>query len=415
MKKGSIQTVRIEKFADRGKSLARLNGYVIFVPGGVPGDVFEVRLKRPRRKHAEATPLRLIEASPLRTEPRCSYTGACGGCKWQHVQYNSQLEAKRESVSDAFEHHSTLKDITVPPVLLADPYFYYRNKMEYTFSANRWLTEEEIKSGETFDTSFALGMHAPGQFSKVLDLHECFLQSELSVRIVNKVRSLSLKEGWEPWNIREHVGYLRHLVIRTSAHTADVMVNLVTNGYHKERIKILSDFLQSELPEVTTFVNTINTGVAQTAFGEKIYTVFGTGLLVDKIGNLSFEIAPNAFFQTNTRQAEALYEIARNFADCKPTDVVYDLYCGAGTISLYIASLVKKVIGIELVDEAVLNARRNAELNGVTNCSFYSGDMKEVLNSDFVQEQGTPDVIITDPPRAGMHKKNRRTDNSIET
>ena len=405
MKKGSIHTIRIEKFADKGKSLARLNGYVIFVPGAVPGDLVEVRVKRPRKKHAEATLLKLLEPSPLRTAPRCSYTNACGGCKWQHVTYESQLEAKRVSVADTFERMGQFDEVTVPPVIPADPYFYYRNKMEFTFSANRWLTNEEIKSGEQFDTDFALGMHAPGQFSKVLDLHECYLQSELSVEIVNKIRSLCRQKEWEPWDIRKHTGYLRHLVIRTSAHTDDVMVNLVTNGYDKEKVDAVQHFLQTELPAVTTFVNTINTGVAQTAFGEKIYTVFGSGLLTDKIGNLSFEIAPNAFFQTNTRQAEVLYRIARSFADLKSTDVVYDLYCGAGTISLFVADSVSKVVGIELVEEAVQNARRNATLNGVTNCSFFAGDMIKILNAEFVKEQGNPNVVITDPPRAGMHKK----------
>ncbi len=245
----------------------------------------------------------------------------------------------------------------------------------------------------------------PCNFYKVLDLDECHLQSELSVEIVNGVREFARLRNWKPWNIRTHEGFLRHLVIRQGAHTGETMVNLVTNGYDRARMAELAIYLRMELPDVTTFVNTVNTGVAQTAYGEAIHTVFGSGVIHDKIGPFRFEIAPNAFFQTNTRQAERLYEVARDFADLRPDDLVYDLYCGAGTISLFVAGHARHVVGVELVKEAVDNARANAQANGVENCTFVTGDMLKIFTPDFIDQHGKPDVLIADPPRAGIHPK----------
>lgn len=405
MTKGTEIELTLERFADQGKSLARMEGYVVFVPGAVPGDRVRARVVKRRKQYAEAVLLEVLDSSPLRTTPRCRYFGTCGGCKWQHVDYAAQLEAKRESVEAALRHVGGFAGVTARPTLGAEHIWFYRNKMEFSFGTERWLTQAEIASGELFGTAFALGFHVPGNFRKVIDLEECHLQSDLSVRLVNAVRRLAKTEGWRPWNLRTHEGFLRHLVIRQGEHTGEVMVNLVTNGHDPDRMATVADLLRRDFPEVTTFVNTLNTGVAQTAFGEAIVTVFGPGVLHDCIGPFRFEIAPNAFFQTNTRQAERLYEVARDFADLRPDDLLYDLYCGAGTISLFVAPHVRQVVGVELVEAAIQNARANATLNGIANTTFLSGDLMRLFTPDFVRQHGRPDVLLVDPPRDGMHPK----------
>ncbi len=405
LKRGEELELEIEKFADRGKSLARRNGYVIFVSGAVPGDRVRARIGRAKKSYAEAYLEEVLEPSTLRTEPRCFYFGTCGGCKWQHVEYAAQLEAKTSSVRDALIHNGGFENVHVRPAIGSENVYFYRNKMEFSFSAARWLTREEIDTGEEFDTEFALGLHVPGHFDKVLDLHECHLQSERSAALVNGVRRFVKGHGWDPWDVRAHVGFLRHLVIRTGERTGDLMINLVTNGYDAERMELLAGYVRDDFPDVTTLVNTINTGKAQTAFGEEIKVIFGPGVIHDRIGPYTFEIAANAFFQTNTAGAERLYETARDFADLRPDDVVYDLYCGAGTISVFVAGDAGRVVGIELVEEAVANARSNAEANDVSNCVFEVGDMLRLFDRAFVDRHGPPDVLIVDPPRAGMHPK----------
>jgi 23S rRNA (uracil1939-C5)-methyltransferase len=275
--------------------------------------------------------------------------------------------------------------------------------MDFDFSADRWLTRDEIDSGKDFDTDFALGLHVPGNFFKVLDLQECHLHSELSARLVNGIRDFVKAQGWAPWDIRNQEGFLRHLVLRTGEQTDDCMVNLVTYGRPQERISAFAEFLQSEFPEVTTLIHTNHTGKSQNPEGEE-QVVFGPGVIHDEIGDYRFEISPSAFFQTNTLQAERLYEVARDFAEFAPSDRLYDLYCGAGTISLFMSESVNEVVGAELVEAAVANARTNAEMNGVDNCTFVSGDLKELFTPEFVDTHGRPDVLIVDPPRAGMHQ-----------
>ena len=405
MKKGKEIELTVEKFADRGKSLARVDGFVVFIPQAVPGDRVRVRIRRKKKSFAEAVLLEVIEPSELRTTPRCEYFGTCGGCKWQHVDYAAQLEAKRQSVKDALEHTGGFSGIDVPPTHGAEDIFRYRNKMEYSFSASRWLTTEEIASGKSFNTEFALGMHVPGRFDRVIDLHSCFLPASISMDIVNGMRTLALEEGWSCWSTSTRSGFLRHLVVRTGARTGEVMVNLVTNGFDDERFEKIKHYLKESFPSITTFVNTSHTGVAQVAIGEKEYIGFGSGVIHDEIGGFRFEIAPSAFFQTNTVQAERLYEFVREFSEARPDDLLYDLYCGAGTISLFMARYVKHVVGIELVPEAVKNAYANAAANNVENCTFAQGDMKNLFDAEFVARHGKPDVFIVDPPRAGMHEK----------
>ena len=417
--RGAELVVDVVAFGDRGKSIARLDlpgsdpdrgGYVVFVPGAVPGDRVRVRIAKRKKGYAEARVLELVEASPLRVDPRCPYAAVCGGCTWQHLGYDAQLEMKRESVERSLGHALDLGGVPVRETIGADRpegsggVYYYRNKMEFSFAAQRWLTDAEIATEEHFDRNFALGLHVPGRFDKVLDLKTCFLQSEWSARLVNGIRDLSRREGWEPWHAREHSGFLRHLVIRTPACTDDRMVNLVTWARDDARMATLAAFLRAEFPETTTLVNTVNEGLANTSYGDA-HVVFGPGTVRDRIGQHTFEIASNAFFQTNTRQAEKLYAVAAETADFKPTDLVYDLYCGTGTISLFIADRVARVVGVELVEEAVVNARAAAEANGVSNATFAAGDMLKLFTPEFVAANGRPDVLIVDPPRAGMHPK----------
>ena len=424
LKRGREIELTLEAFADRGKSLARVpspgesaeaggrGGYVVFVAGAVPGDRVRARVVKRKKGFAEARLLEVLEPSGLRVDPRCEYFEACGGCKWQHVAYPAQLEMKGEAAVGALRRAGLdLSAAELRPPLGAEPHdgpggvYYYRNKMEFSFSAQRWLTDWEIASGENFDTDFALGLHVPGRFDKVLDLKACYLQSEWSAALVNGVREFAKANGWTPWHAREHTGYLRILAVRQPAHTDDRMVNLVTSRHDAGRMDAFAAFLQAEFPEVTTLVNTVNSGVAQTAFGEAAHTVFGPGTVRDRIGPHTFEIASNAFFQTNTVMAERLYATAREFAHLQPEDVVYDLYCGAGTISLFVADAVQKVVGVELVEEAVENARASAEANGVGNCTFVAGDMLELFRPALVEAQGRPDVLVLDPPRAGLHPK----------
>ncbi len=409
IRRGEEIELTLEKFADRGKSLTRVGGYVVFVAGAVPGDRIRAKVFKRKKSFAEARLLEVLEPSSLRTEPRCEYFDSCGGCKWQHVQYQAQLDMKRDAVAEALGHQGGFDlealGIEVQPTIGADETYYYRNKMEFTFASKRWLTDWEIASGEVMDKDFALGLHVPGRFDKVLDLKACYLQSEWSAKLVNAVRVFAKENNWEAWDVRNHTGYLRHLVIRTPEHTDENMIVLVTNREDPGRMALFAEFLQRDFPEVTTLVNTINSTPAQTAFGEKMINVFGPGVVHDKLGPYTFEIAPNAFFQTNTKQAEKLYEIAAEFGDFRADDLVYDLYCGAGTISLFIANRVKRVVGVELIEEAVANARANAKANGIDNCTFVTGDMLKLFTAEFVEENGRPDVLIVDPPRAGMHPK----------
>lgn len=411
MKKGTIVTLRIDRFADQGKVLGYLDGRVVFVGGAAPGDLVEVQLIKIKKSFCEARLVKVLEEGSVRTKPHCRYFGACGGCKWQHIGYGHQLEAKRQSVEDAFVHHGGFEGIKALPTIGMEaaeghqsPLF-YRNKMEFSFGTSRWLTEAEMSEDVEYNRYFALGLHVPGRYDKILDIEECWLQSELSVRIVNGIRDFALAHDWTIWDTRKHVGYLRHLVVRQAHHTPDLMLNLVTNGEDEDKIGAFAEFLRRDFPEVTTLVNTINTGLGQTSYGEKMNLIFGSGKIYDKIGELRFEIAPNAFFQTNTRQAEKLYEVTRQFAELKPDDLLYDLYCGAGTISLFVAQSVKHVVGVELIEEAIENAKTNAALNQIHNTTFIAGDLMRLFTPEFIRQNGTPDVLIVDPPRAGMHPK----------
>jgi 23S rRNA (uracil1939-C5)-methyltransferase len=409
MKRGEELTVTLEGFAFEGKSIARVDGLVLFVSGAVPGDTVRVRLTKIKKSFCEATALEVVTPSPLRVVPRCAHFGVCGGCRWQNVAYDAQLAFKRQHVTDALERIGGFRGIEVAPTIGSDDPYYYRNKMEFSFG-ERWLSGEEIgaqrEEGAPPADRFALGLHIPERFDRVLDVNACWLQSETSNRILNLVRSFARARHLTIFSTRTHEGYLRNLVIRQSRHTAEVMVNLVTREERPAVMREFAEELLREVPEVTTIVNNITERKSQVALGEREVVVHGPGTITERIGRRTYRISANSFFQTNTLQAERLYDTARRCARLRPEDLVYDLYSGTGTIALHIADDVRQVVGVESVASAVADARRNAESNGVGNCAFLLGDLKEVLKRQnaALAPFGTPDAMIIDPPRAGMHE-----------
>lgn len=405
LRRGDVLELVMEKTADRGKCLGYHNGQVVFVPHTLAGERVQVKVVKRSRKFAEAHLLSVLESSPNRTIPRCRYFGSCGGCTLQHVAYSQQLKDKHQLIREVMTRQADLPDLEVRAPLGATEPYGYRNKMEFSFSAYRWLSREEIDSEILYDKSFALGLHPPGNFAKVLDINECHLQSEKCISLLNGVRDFTRKSNRAPWNWRHKEGFLRNLVVRESAHMPELMANLVTFGYDEEYMLDLGTYLQTEHPYVTTLVNTINTSHAQTTYGERTETIYGPGIIKDRIHDLTFEIAPSAFFQTNTLQAESLMTVVEDLAGVTTNDHVYDLYCGTGTMALSLAKSAARITGIELVEDAVLNAISNAALNTIENCTFISGDMLKLLTSAFTAEHGPPDIIVLNPPRAGMHPK----------
>ncbi len=405
LRRGDVVELKMEKIADLGKCLGYHHGQVVFVPHSLAGERVRVKVTKRRRKFAEAQLQDVLQPSPHRVQPRCKYFGNCGGCTLQSTSYEQQLRDKYRLVCETMERIAGLPNLKIRRPLKAPAIYGYRNKMEFSFSPYRWLTREEIDSGEKFDTSFALGLHPPKVFAKILDIHQCHLQDERSTAVVNGIRSLAKQHHWIPWNWRDQDGFLRHLVIRKSFHMPDFMVNLITSEYDVKRMSRFETYLKEEHPYVTTLVNTINSTPAQTAFGERTEIIYGSGILQERIGKLTFEIAPGAFFQTNTLQAETLVNVVLDLAKVTNTEHVYDLYCGTGTIALSLAKFAGHVTGIELIEDAICNAKRNAKRNRIKNTSFISGDMMHLLKPDFITKHGHPDVVVLDPPRAGMHPK----------
>lgn len=404
VKKGDIVETVIDSTAFKGKGVSRYEGIALFVGGTAPGDRIRVRITKKKKSLLEGKLIDILDPSPLRIKPKCSHADTCGGCTWQHIDYDTQLIQKEQHVRDNLLRIGNLKEVMTLPVVRCDSPFYYRNKMEYSFSNRRWLSREEIDS-ETYvdDSGFAAGLHAPGRFDKILDLKECHLQKPISFRILDHIRAYAIHHGIEPFDSVQKTGFLRHLVIRTSHYTNDLMVNLVTFGENQEYTDAISDSLIHHFPEITTIVQNINDLPNPTAIGRYEKILFGSGTITDNIGKHSFQIDANAFFQTNTAQAEKLYDLAGEFASLNPEDHLYDLYCGVGTLSLFLADRVNRVTGIELSEVAVKNARQNAINNNISNAHFVTGDMKDAFNQNILDRCGMPDCIITDPPRSGMH------------
>ena len=405
LKKGSEVTLTIESAAFNGQSVARHEGMAVFLTGCVPGDTVRAMITKKKRSYAEAKTLEILSPGPDRIAPRCRYFGDCGGCKWQNMSYEAQLGWKRRHVVDAFERIGGFEDVEVLPTLGCDEPFWYRNKMEFSFGANRWLTASEIESGEEYRKDFALGLHAPGRFDKVLDVRECFLQSPQSNRILNETRAFALEHDLPPYSTTNHEGFLRNLVVRTSVATDEIMVVLVTADTNPQLLEKYTGHMTRAVPEITTIVNAVNRKKAHVAFSEELYVFHGPGTITERIAGNTFTISPFSFFQTNPKQGDRLYELALEAAGLTGKEHVWDLYCGAGTITLAAARNAASALGVELNEGAILDARANGVRNGITNATFIAGDLKDVIGE---LEKGTssyprPDVVIVDPPRAGLH------------
>jgi 23S rRNA (uracil1939-C5)-methyltransferase len=398
MKKNEIIQVKIEKLAYKGKGVAKLGDFVIFVPFTVPGDVVRVRIRKKKKKYAEASVEEWIERSQWRIQPPCQYFGYCGGCKWMSIPYEKQLEVKRQIVEESLSHLAKV-DIDVLPTLPSPKIFHYRNKMEFSFSSQRWLLPEELKDRSITKTN-ALGFHAPGTFDRVMDIQYCYLQSETLNKILNEVRNFALNNEISYYNMKNHIGLLRFLVLRETT-TNEIMVNIITSAPAKEILRPLADILVTKFPNVVSVINGIHEGVSQVAFTEKFEVLAGRDWITEELDSFTFRISPNSFFQTNSYQAVHLYRLVKDWAGLTGREQVWDLYGGTGTIGLFIANKAKWVKSIELIEAASEDGKTNARLNEIENIEFVQGDMKKIIES--LEEK--PDVVITDPPRDGMHPK----------
>lgn len=400
-----LQNIEITGIAAEGKALARVNDLVVFVPYAVPGDVVDLQVRRKKHSYAEAEIIRFHRRSPERVQPFCPHFGVCGGCKWQCLPYEKQLHYKQQQVTDHLQRIAKVELPEISPILGSVRQTHYRNKLEFGFSDKRWLTEEEVRSGVEFDNMNALGFHIPGAFDKILDIKTCSLMDSLNDRIRNGIRDYALSHGLSFFNLRSATGLLRNLMLRTSS-TGEVMLLIqfsIRNAEEETQARELLDHVHSSFPEITSLLWVNNLKCNDTIGDLPVHTHHGTPFIIEEMEGLRFKVGPKSFYQTNTEQAYELYKVARNFAELKPTDLVYDLYTGTGTIASFVARSAKQVIGIEYVPEAIEDAKENARFNGLDNTLFFAGDMKDILTAEFVGKYGRPDVIITDPPRAGMH------------
>ena len=399
LRKKDIIELEIEKIAYGGRGIGRADGFVVFVRGAIPGDRITARVYKKKKDYAEAYLIDLLERSPDRVAPACPYSGYCGGCQLQNVRYAAQLSYKREHIKEALERIGGLENIRVHNVIPSDDQFGYRNKMEFSFSDRRWLLPDELGTRDTED-NFALGLHIPGAFQKVLDIDACLLQKEGGNNILREVKKFARHSGIPVYNLKTHIGIWRFLTIRYSRALARYMVNIVTSEDVSGSISPLIDTLDRRFKDVVTVVNNITIKKAAVAVGEKQIVLKGDGHIEDKIGPFTFQISANSFFQTNTRAAEKLYQKAAEFADLKGNETVLDLYSGTGTLPVFLSGRSKEITGMEISTSAILDAQKNCRANGVDNCRFVLGDIREQLSSMTV----APDVIIIDPPRAGMHQ-----------
>ncbi|MGB4774669.1 MAG: 23S rRNA (uracil(1939)-C(5))-methyltransferase RlmD [Daejeonella sp.] len=396
-----LQNIQVIDIAEEGKSIGKLDDLVIFIDKAIPGDIVDVELMRKKKKFYEARIQNLVKPSEYRTDPFCEHFGTCGGCKWQHMSYDAQLKFKQKSVVDALQRLAKVDVSHIESILGSKESRYYRNKLEYTFSDKRWLTDADIKIDAQMEMN-ALGYHIPGRFDKILDIQHCYLQADPSNDIRNKVRQYALSQQTSFYNLKSHEGALRNLIIRTST-TGELMVIVVFAYADEKQIKGMMEFIAKEFPQITSLLYIINHKKNDTIFDQDIHVFAGRDHIFENMAGLKFKIGPKSFYQTNSDQAHELYKLTRDFAGFKGHELVYDLYTGAGTIANFIAAHVKEVVGIEYVPTAIEDAKINSQINNISNTKFYSGDMKDILNADFVLEHGKPDVIITDPPRAGMH------------
>ena len=397
-----LEGVTITGVAAEGKAMAKVDGMALFVPFAAPGDVADIQITRKKNNFAEGRVVRFQQLSSLRSEPFCQHFGVCGGCKWQHLPYEEQLRYKQQQVEDSLTRIGKVELPAITPILGAPQTTFYRNKMEYTFSDKRWLTNEEVRSNKEFGQMNALGFHIPGMYDKVLDIQKCWLQDDLANRIRNSVRGDCLEYDYSFFYLRNPGGLMRTLLIRNSS-IGEWMVIVVFFEDDREKIEGLMGYLASEFPQITSLLYIINQKANDTITDQEVLVWKGRDHIIEEMEGLQFRIGPKSFYQTNSEQAHHLYEVARSFAQLTGEERVYDLYTGTGTIANFVARNAKEVIGIEYVEEAIADAKINAQINGIENTRFYAGDMKNVLTEEFIAEHGSPDVVITDPPRAGMH------------
>jgi len=397
-----IENVTILDIADKGQAVARINDIVTFVKGVVPGDVCDIQIKKKGRSYWEGHVLKITTPSPIRIEAKCKYFGVCGGCKWQNLSYEKQLEFKEKQVKDSLQRIGKVNIEVIEPILGSKNVFNYRNKLEFSFSHRRWLTQEEVDSGEVFDDVPSLGFHVPGRWDKVLDVKECHLQEEPSNAIRNRVRDIALANQFSYYNLNEQTGFLRNLTVRSTM-TNEWMVILSVAEDRPNDIKLILDTLVAEFPQLTSVLYVINDKPNDTIADLDIQVHAGNDHIMEEMEGLKFRVGPKSFYQTNGPQAYELYKVTRDFAGLTGKEVVYDLYTGTGTIAQFVAKQAAKVVGIEYVEPAIADAKLNATMNGIENTSFYAGDMKDIFTPELIAKEGRPDVVITDPPRAGMH------------
>lgn len=424
MKKGDELIADITGLNSKGKGVSRTDeGFVIFTDKVLPGDKVKVKIRKKKSKYAEADLLEILDESEYRITPKCNYFGICGGCKLQNCSYDKQIDFKTETVRDAFERIGSFSKVQVPLALKSEDIFFYRNKMEFSFSDDKWLQSKPIKDDKEPKTenNFALGLHVPKFHSKIVDIEECLLQSNISNDILNFTRSFFKEKKLSIYSTRTHKGYLRFLIIRQCRNTNDILLNLITYDFDEDLINEFSKKLSDSFPEITTFVNSTSKRKAQVAVGEEEKVIYGNGFIYEKLfrgnKNFRFKISPSSFFQTNTSQTEKLYKTVSDFADFKESDNVLDLYCGAGSIAIFISDYVNKVTGVELLEDAVTNAKENASINNVKNTEFILSDIKDYIlnlqkndpnffkNKESSFEDEFTNKIILDPPRSGIHPK----------
>lgn len=398
-----MEGVQITDVAAEGKSLARVNDMVLFVPFGAPGDIVDVKVDKKKRSYAEGHIVRMVEPSPRRVEPMCEHFGVCGGCKWQHIPYEDQLMYKRKQVCDALTRIAKVELPEINPILGSRQTTCYRNKLEYTFSNKCWITFEDLRSGKEFPDRSALGFHIPGAFDKVLDIKKCWLQDDLSNELRLFIRQYTLGKGYTFYDLKAQNGLMRTLMVRIAS-TGEVMLIVVFGENNMAAIEDVMSAIAEKFPQITSLLYVVNLKVNDTIGDQEVITYRGRDYINEEMEGLTFRIGPKSFYQTNSLQAYELYKVARRMAELTGNELVYDLYTGTGTIANFVARQARQVVGIEYVPEAIEDAKLNSKVNGIENTLFYAGDMKDVLTDGFVAEHGHPDVMIIDPPRAGMHE-----------
>ena len=406
-----LEQVMITDVAAEGKALARVNDMVVFVPYVVPGDVVDLQVKRKKHSYAEAVAVKFHEYSPLRSEPFCKHFGVCGGCKWQCLKYEEQIRYKQKQVTDNLVRIGKIELPEISPILGSEQTERYRNKLEFTFSNKRWLTQEEVDKDFKYDQMNAVGFHIPGAFDKVLAIDECHLMDDICNRIRNGVRDYAYEQGLTFFDLRSQEGMLRNMMIRIAEDENDrsikglmvVMQFKIVAPEEEAQMKQLLQFMADTWPEISSLIYVINNKCNDTIGDLPIHVFKGNDHIIEEMEGLKFKVGPKSFYQTNSRQAYNLYKVTREFAGLTGDELVYDLYTGTGTIANFVSRKARQVIGIEYVPEAIEDAKVNSAINGIDNTLFFAGDMKDILNQEFINQYGRPDVIITDPPRAGMH------------